>query len=114
MQQTKSEKMSLAAFIPWSAIPESVQGEIEAEARCGFMKRSSFDEAFDDSNTEVYFIREKNGRCDYTVKVDVFCGENEQHETELIELAGLTDQECNYIDMLIQERVIYALRHIDD
>lgn len=114
MQQTKTEIMSLAAFIPWSAIPASVQDEIEAEMRCGFLNRKNFDQDFDDTNTEVYFVREKNGRCDYSVTVNVFWSENEEPETDYIELAGLTDQERNYIDMLIQERVIYSLRHIDD
>lgn len=114
MQQTKSEVLSLAAFIPWSAIPESVQGEIKAEMHCGFLKRRNFDQDLDDSNIRIYFIREKNGSCDYTVKVDLLWNEEEQSETEIIELVGLTDQERNYIDALIQERVIHALRHIDD
>ena len=114
MQQTRSETISLAAYIPWSAIPVSVQDEIEAEMRCGFLNRRNFDKDFDDSNTKIYFIREKDDICSYTVYVDVYWSEAELPESQIINLVDLTDQECNYIDMLIQDRVIYALRHIDD
>ena len=114
MQQTKTEIISLSAYIPWSAIPASVQDEIEAEIRCGSLSRKNFSQDLDDSNTELFFIRQKNGSFDYAVTVNVFLSDDEQTETASIRLAGLTPQERNYIDMLIQERVIYALRHIDE
>ena len=93
---------------------EDDQDEIEAEIRCGSLSRKNFSQDLDDGNTELFFIRQKNGSFDYAVTVNVFLSDDEQTETASIRLAGLTPQERNYIDMLIQERVIYALRHIDE
>ena len=109
MQRTTHEILSLAAYLPFSVLPESVTEEIMTEIRWGAFK----DFNFDDDNTELYFLKEQGSAGDYEVTISTVYSEWEPPEIQTVWLA-LTAEEQAEIDSLIIERMQYALQHISE
>jgi len=103
------EILSIAAYLPFSVLPESVAQEIISEVKRGFLK----DFSFTDENTELYFLKAQGSSCDYEITVSTVCSEDEPPETEILYL-GLTEDEHKEVDRLIIERIQYALQHISE
>lgn len=103
------EILSIAAYLPFSVLPESVTQEIISEVKRGFLK----DFSFTDENTELYFLKAQGNSCDYEVTVSTVWSEDEPPETEILYL-GLTEDERKEVDRLIIERIQYALQHISE
>lgn len=103
------EILSIAAYLPFSVLPESVTQEIISEVKRGFLK----DFSFTDENTELYFLKAQGSRCDYEVTVSTVWSEDEPPETEILYL-GLTEDERKNVDRLIIERIQTALQRIDE
>lgn len=103
------EILSLAAYLPFSILPESVAQEIISEVKRGFLK----DFSFTDENTELYFLKAQGNCCDYEVTVSTVWSEDEPPETEILYL-GLTEDERKKVDCLIIERIQTALQRIDE
>lgn len=104
------EILSIAAYLPFSVLPESVTEEIISEIRKGFFLK---DFSFTDENTELYFLKAQGSCCDYEVTATMVYDENEPPETEILYL-GLTEDEHKEVDSLIIERIQYALQHISE
>lgn len=104
------EILSIAAYLPFSVLPESVTQEIISEIRKGFFLK---DFSFTDENTELYFLKAQGSCCDYEVTVSTVWSENEPPETEILYL-GLTEDERKEVDRLIIERMQTALQRIDE
>lgn len=104
------EILSIAAYLPFSVLPESVTEEIISEIRKGFFLK---DFSFTDENTELYFLKAQGSCCDYEVTATMVYDENEPPETEILYL-GLTEDERKEVDSLIIERIQYALQHISE
>lgn len=104
-----NEILSIAAYLPFSVLPESVTEEIMTEIRRGVFK----DFNFDDDNTELYFLKEQGSAGDYSVNVSTVYSEDEPPEIVTVWLA-LTAEEQAEIDRLIIERMQYALQHISE
>ena len=105
------EILSIAAYLPFSVLPESVTQEIISEIRKGFFLK---DFSFTDENTELYFLKAQGSCCDYEVTVSTVWSEDEPPETEIIYLAALCEDERKEVDRLIIERIQYALQHISE
>lgn len=105
-----NEILSIAAYLPFSVLPESVTQEIISEIRKGFFLK---DFSFSDENTELYFLKAQGSCCDYEVTATMVYNENEPPETEILYL-GLTENERKEVDRLIIERIQTALQHIDE
>lgn len=105
------EILSIAAYLPFSVLPESVTEEIISEIRKGFFLK---DFSFSDENTELYFLKAQGSCCDYEVTATMVYNENEPPETEIIYLAALCEDERKEVDSLIIERIQYALQHISE
>ena len=103
------EILSIAAYLPFSVLPESVTQEIISEVKRGFLK----DFSFTDENTELYFLKAQGSSCDYEVTVSTVWSEDEPPETEILYL-GLTEDERKEVDRLITERIQTALQHISE
>jgi len=104
------EILSLAAYLPFSVLPESVTQEIISEIGKGFFLK---DFSFSDENTELYFLKAQGSCCDYEVTVSTVWSEDEPPETEIIYLA-LCEDERKEVDRLIIERIQTALQRIDE
>jgi len=104
------EILSLAAYLPFSVLPESVAQEIISEVRKGFFLK---DFTFDDENTELFFLKAQGSCCDYQVTATMVYSENEPPETEILYLA-LCEDERKEVDRLIIERIQTALQRIDE
>lgn len=104
------EILSLAAYLPFGVLPESVTQEIISEIRKGFFLK---DFSFTDENTELYFLKAQGSCCDYEVTATMVYSEDEPPETEIIYLA-LCEDERKEVDRLIIERMQYALQHISE
>lgn len=104
-----NEILSIAAYLPFSVLPESVTEEIMTEIRRGAFK----DFNFDDDNTELYFLKEQGSAGDYEVTISAVWSEDEPPEIETVWLA-LTAEERAEIDRLIIERMQYALQHVNE
>lgn len=104
------EILSIAAYLPFSVLPESVTQEIISEIRKGFFLK---DFSFSDENTELYFLKAQGSCCDYEVTATMVYNENEPPETEILYL-GLTEDERKEVDRLIIERIQTALQRIDE
>lgn len=104
------EILSIAAYLPFSVLPESVTEEIISEIKKGFFLK---DFSFTDENTELYFLKAQGSCCDYEVTATMVYDENEPPETEILYL-GLTEDERKEVDRLIIERTLYALQHIEE
>ena len=104
------EILSLAAYIPFAVLPESVTQEIISEIRKGFFLK---DFTPTDENTELYFLKAHGSCCDYEVTATMVYSENEPPETEILYL-GLTEDERKEVDRLIIERMQYAIQHISE
>lgn len=102
------EILSIAAYLPFSVLPESVTQEIISEIRKRFFLK---DFSFTDKNTELYFLKAQGNCCDYEVTVSTVWSEDEPPETEILYL-GLTEDERKEVDRLIIERMQYAIQHI--
>ena len=103
------EIISIAAYLPFSVLPEGVIYDIMADIRRGFLK----DFNFTDDNTELYFLKAQGSCCDYEVTVSTVWGEWEPPEIVTVWLA-LCAEERAEIDRLIIERMKYALQHISE
>lgn len=101
------EILSIAAYLPFSVLPESVTQEIISEVKRGFLK----DFSFTDENTELYFLKAQGSAGDYEVTVSTVWSEWKPPEIQTVWLA-LTAEEQAEIDRLIIERIQYALQHI--
>ena len=104
------EILSIAAYLPFSVLPESVTQEIISEVKKGFFLK---DFSFSDENTELYFLKAQGSCCDYEVTVSTVWSEDEPPETEIIYLA-LCEDERKEVDRLIIERIQTALQRIDE
>lgn len=104
-----NEILSIAAYLPFAVLPESVTEEIMTEIRRGVFK----DFNFDDENTELYFLKEQGSAGDYSVNVSTVYSEDEPPEIQMVWLA-LTAEERAEIDRLIIERMQYALQHVNE
>ena len=104
-----NEILSIAAYIPFAVLPESVTQEIITEIRRGVFK----DFNFTDDNTELYFLKAQDHYCDYEVTATTVYSEDEPPEIQTVWLA-LTAEERAEIDRLIIERMQYALQHISE
>ena len=102
------EILSIAAYLPFSVLPESVTQEIISEIRKRFFLK---DFSFTDKNTELYFLKAQGNCCDYEVTVSTVWSEDEPPETKILYL-GLTEDERKEVDRLIIERMQYAIQHI--
>lgn len=105
-----NEIISIAAYLPFSVLPESVTEEIISDVKRGFPK----DFTFTDDNTELYFLKSEGTSYDYIVSVSTVWSEDEPPEIEFVELGGLTQDERSKLDSLIIERMQYALEHISE
>lgn len=103
------EILSIAAYLPFSVLPESVTQEIISEVKRGFLK----DFSFTDENTELYFLKAQGSCCDYEITVSTVWSEDEPPEIEILYL-GLTEDERKEVDRLIIERIQTALQRIDE
>ena len=107
----KNERLSIAAFISWELIPETVQEQIANEM--GYSTSQ-----FEGENSVCYIRKARNWYCDgayqYIADISLSDSDNDVHETASVELMELTIDEENMLDMLIEERVIESLRHIND
>jgi len=104
------EILSLAAYIPYTLLPQYVQFQIALQF--DYLKPK---EPFDDMNTICYLKKEREGSsAEYTISVTFVYSEDEPPETETIYLTELTEIEEHFLNTLIQLRVIQALKHIDD
>lgn len=109
---TKTEILSLAAYIPWSLLPEYIQDYVKDQAMLPTNNCS-------DENTEVYVCKESFDcsdelGCKYTVTVrvlDAYDNDGTKWE-DIVEIADsdLTPEEKDVIDFRIQERIIQSLR----
>lgn len=103
------EILSIAAYLPFAALPEGVTQDIISEVKRGFLK----DFTFTDENTELYFLKAQGSCCDYEVTATIVYNENEPPETEILYLA-LCEDERKEVDRLIIERIQTALQRIDE
>lgn len=104
-----SETLSIAAYLPFSVLPEGVTQDILSDLQRVFFKPFTFT----DENTELYFLKAQGSSADYEVTATTVFAENEPPEVEVLYL-GLTEEERAEIDRLIIERVQYALQHISE
>ena len=105
------EILSIAAYLPFSVLPESVTQEIISEIRKGFFLK---DFSFTDENTELYFLKAQGSCCDYEVTATMVYDEDEPPEMEFVELGGLPENERSELDSLIIQRMQYALQHVSE
>lgn len=100
----------MAAYLPFTVLPEGVTQDILKQIKRGFLK----DFNFCDDNTELYFLKSEGASYDYIVSVSTVWSEDEPPEMEFIELGGLTQDERSELDSLIIQRMQYALQHISE
>lgn len=104
------EIISMAAYLPFSVLPEGIKQDIMEQIKQGVLKHFTFD----DDNTELYFLKSEGASYDYIVCVSTVFDEDEPPKMEFVELGGLTQDERSELDSLIIQRMQYALQHISE